>query len=124
MTPFYLDLVDTENKTVDTTFLYADLKTKEQLWRDESDKYKEEVYRRILEGHGIFPDSTSMGAELEELDQDSLLEDERITDLIPDNEFFKNVTKEQLLYWNYSLGNAANIKEWVDDPDPDEWTIA
>ena len=65
MIPMYLNQVDLRNKTVDTKFLYVNLETKETIWKQESDLYKKEAYRRILESHGISPNPFSVGAQIE-----------------------------------------------------------
>lgn len=112
MNPMYLNLVDLEKKTVDTKFLYANLETKQTLWKQEADLYKKEAYRRILESHGIFPNPRSFGAQIERnnKEQGKDLLEPVIRDQVKENEFWQNVSGDKMLYMIYS----EEPKDYVD----------
>jgi hypothetical protein len=114
MTPMYLELVDLENKTVDTDFLYANLSEKEDMWRKEPDAYKKEAYLRILESHNIFPDPFSTYVLKDDLPLAVNEFKKHLQDMNDDIEFWNNTTQDKLLYLTYYPSNSTTLKSWVD----------
>jgi len=125
MTPMYLHLVDLENKTVDTKYLYASLEEKQKMYHRESNLTKKEIYRRILESHGIFPNKKSIGAIAADENpegKESLAES--FKQLIPDTSFWGNTAGDKSLYFLYDhlqLGHSLEqfilLNQEYNDPD-------
>ncbi|MDA7623772.1 hypothetical protein N8641_01080 [Akkermansiaceae bacterium] len=112
MTPMYLNLVDLKNKTVDTKYLYASLEEKQKMYHRESNLTKKEIYRRILESHGIFPNKTSIGSEIINWDPEGVEWFENATKtVIEDNSFWENTTKDKMLYFLYDEANQDESVE-------------
>lgn len=53
ITPAYLGLVDLENGTIDTEFLYETKEGKEVMWELEQDPDRKEIYKLILQDIGV-----------------------------------------------------------------------
>lgn len=60
MTPDYLHLVNLDNGTVNTDFLYASPDKKKEMWRGETDPQTKEVFQSCLESQGIIVDRQSL----------------------------------------------------------------